>query len=103
VVPVVSWATGVDDRNSIILSLIRTKLADGLGLAILDDVLAIARLVRVGDRHSRPVRDSIPSDADLAKWARHSEEAGVLPYPSVIVTPGGCRMDDSRVSRLGHP
>jgi hypothetical protein len=57
-------------------------------LAILDDVLAIARLVRVGDWHSRPVRDSIPSDADLAKWARHSDAADVLPYVGVVVTPG---------------
>jgi proteasome lid subunit RPN8/RPN11 len=53
-----------------------------------DDALAQARLVRVGDWHSHPVRDSIPSDADLAKWARHSDEAGVLPYSGVIVTPG---------------
>jgi proteasome lid subunit RPN8/RPN11 len=42
----------------------------------------------VGDWHSHPVRDSIPSDADLAKWAQHSDDAGVLPYAGVIVTPG---------------
>lgn len=53
-----------------------------------DDLLARARLVRVGDWHSHPTRDSVPSDADLANWARHSDESGVLPYAGVIVTPG---------------
>jgi len=53
-----------------------------------DDSLGQARLVRVGDWHSHPVRDSFPSDADLAKWAQHSDDAGVLPYAGVIVTPG---------------
>jgi len=57
-----------------------------------DDVLARARLVRVGDWHSHPWRDDtpfeLPSDADLATWARHSDDAGVLPFVSVIVTPG---------------
>jgi hypothetical protein len=52
------------------------------------DILARARFVRVGDWHSHPVRDASPSDADLSTWARHSEDAGVLPYAGVIVTPG---------------
>lgn len=52
-----------------------------------DDVLARARFIRVGDWHSHPARDPIPSDADLALWARNSSDAGVLPYASVIVTP----------------
>jgi proteasome lid subunit RPN8/RPN11 len=52
------------------------------------EILARARLVRVGDWHSHPVQDTIPSDADLAAWARHGEDAGVLPYAGVIVTPG---------------
>jgi proteasome lid subunit RPN8/RPN11 len=52
------------------------------------EILARARLVRVGDWHSHPVRDASPSDADLAAWARHSKDAGVLPYAGVIVTPG---------------
>jgi proteasome lid subunit RPN8/RPN11 len=50
--------------------------------------LARARLVRVGDWHSHPNDDPIPSDADLRIWGRHSDDAGVLPYASVIVTPG---------------
>jgi hypothetical protein len=48
-------------------------------------------LIWVGDWHSEPVywdTDSLPSDPDLSAWARHSEEAGVLPYASLIVTPG---------------
>lgn len=52
------------------------------------EVSVASRLLRAGDWHSHPVRDPIPSDADLAAWARHSEEAGVLPYAGVIVTPG---------------
>jgi hypothetical protein len=47
-------------------------------------------LIWVGDWHSEPVQwdtDSLPSDPDLSMWARHSEEAGVLPYASLIVTP----------------
>jgi hypothetical protein len=30
----------------------------------------------------------MPSDVDLANWARHSDEAGGVPYSSLIVTPG---------------
>jgi hypothetical protein len=49
-------------------------------------------LVWVGDWHSEPSRwdtpDPLPSDADLATWARHSEEAGGLSYATLIVTPG---------------
>jgi proteasome lid subunit RPN8/RPN11 len=52
-----------------------------------DDLLARARLLRVGDWHSHPTRDPVPSNADLANWGRHSENSGVLPYAGVIVTP----------------
>ena len=52
------------------------------------DVLARARFVRAGDWHSHPVQDAIPSDADLANWARHSDDSAVLRYTGVIVTPG---------------
>jgi hypothetical protein len=36
---------------------------------------------RPGDPHRE--------DADLANWARHSDDSAVLPYTGVIVTPGG--------------
>jgi len=45
-------------------------------------------LIRLGDWHSHPAPDPLPSDADLWAWARHSDAAGVLPYAGLIVTPG---------------
>lgn len=53
-----------------------------------DDTLTRAGLVRVGDWHSHPNDDPIPSDADLRIWGRHSDDADVSPYAGVIVTPG---------------
>lgn len=53
-----------------------------------DDCLVQARLVRVGDWHSHPSDDPDPSDADLRAWSRHSDDADVLPYVGVVVTPG---------------
>jgi proteasome lid subunit RPN8/RPN11 len=48
----------------------------------------LVQLVRVGDWHSHPWRDPIPSPADTRRWGRASEEAGVLPYAGVIAMPG---------------
>jgi proteasome lid subunit RPN8/RPN11 len=56
--------------------------------ASFEDCLLQTQLVRVGDWHSHPNDDPIPSDADLRTWGLHSEDAGVLPYAGVIVTPG---------------
>jgi proteasome lid subunit RPN8/RPN11 len=52
-----------------------------------DDTLRRAGLVRVGDWHSHPWDDPIPSDADLRAWGSNSDDAGVLPYTAVIATP----------------
>jgi proteasome lid subunit RPN8/RPN11 len=49
---------------------------------------ARAGLVLCGDWHSEPGRDPIPSDADLVAWANNSDRAGILPYASIIATPG---------------
>jgi proteasome lid subunit RPN8/RPN11 len=56
--------------------------------ASFEDCLLQTQLVRVGDWHSHPNDDPIPSDADLRTWGLHSEDAGVVPYAGVIVTPG---------------
>jgi proteasome lid subunit RPN8/RPN11 len=53
-----------------------------------DDLTARAGLIRVGDWHSHPARDPIPSHGDLTVWANNSDRAGVLPWSSVILTPG---------------
>jgi proteasome lid subunit RPN8/RPN11 len=52
------------------------------------DAAARAGLVRVGDWHSHPARDPIPSNGDLIAWATNGDRADVLPYASVILTPG---------------
>jgi proteasome lid subunit RPN8/RPN11 len=67
----------------------RVRLGDASKVeADLEDFLPRATLVRVGDWHSHPWRDPVPSSADLRVWGRHADETGVLPYTGVIVTPG---------------
>jgi proteasome lid subunit RPN8/RPN11 len=67
----------------------RVRLSDPSQVeAEFEQRLVQARAGRVGDWHSHPWRDPIPSPADMRRWGRASEEAGVLPYAGVIVMPG---------------